>query len=215
MERKKTFNLTKEELFIYIIYLVGIIGHLIPSLIVYMKMLTPLTLLLTGGVVFISTLNKSESNFLYWAVITYLITFSLEVIGVKTGIVFGSYWYGETLGLKFLNVPLIIGFNWILVILGAIILCLKYIKNPVYISLISALLATLFDFFLEPTAIKLGYWNWSSVSVPIQNYLAWFIISLLFAVLYFQMKIKVRNDLPAKFFLTQLLFFITLFFLMR
>lgn len=215
MERKKTFNLTKEELFIYIIYLVGIIGHLIPSLIVYMKMLTPLTLLLTGGVVFISTLNKSESNFLYWAVITYLITFSLEVIGVKTGIVFGSYWYGDTLGLKFLNVPLIIGFNWILVILGAIILCLKYIKNPVYISLISALLATLFDFFLEPTAIKLGYWNWSSVSVPIQNYLAWFIISLLFAVLYFQMKIKVRNDLPAKFFLTQLLFFITLFFLMR
>lgn len=215
MERKKTFNLTKEELFIYIIYLVGIIGHLIPSLIVYMKMLTPLTLLLTGGVVFISTLNKSESNFLYWAVITYLITFSLEVIGVKTGIVFGSYWYGDTLGLKFLNVPLIIGFNWILVILGAIILCLKYIKNPVYISLISALLATLFDFFLEPTAIKLGYWNWSSVFVPIQNYLAWFIISLLFAVLYFQMKIKVRNDLPAKFFLTQLLFFITLFFLMR
>ncbi|MGQ9643382.1 MAG: carotenoid biosynthesis protein, partial [Ignavibacterium sp.] len=68
---------------------------------------------------------------------------------------------------------------------------------------------------LEPTAIKLGYWNWTEISVPLQNYFAWFVISLLFTILYFKMGLKVKTDLPIKFFLTQFLFFIILYLFMR
>jgi putative membrane protein len=215
MERKKNLKLSKEEIFLYLMYTVGVVGHLTDGLLSYMKLLTPLTLLLTSGVVLFSTINNSKNNFIIWAVVTYIITFSLEVIGVKFGIIFGSYWYGETLGVKFLNVPLIIGFNWIMVILGAILLTEKILKNKILMTITASLLATIFDFFLEPTAIKLGYWNWSDISVPIQNYFAWFIISLLFTVLYFRMGIKVHTDLPIKFFLTQFIFFIILFVFMR
>jgi len=215
MERKKTLAISKEEIFLYIIYTVGVIGHLTAPLQSYMKMLTPLTLLLTGGIVLLTAIKNSKQVFLLWAVVTYIITFSLEVIGVKTGLIFGAYWYGETLGVKFLNVPLIIGFNWIMIILGAIILSEKFITNKIMVSLSAAILATLFDVFLEPTAIRFGYWNWSDISVPIQNYVAWFFISLLFSVLYFSMRIKVNTDLPVKFFLTQFVFFIILYFFMR
>lgn len=214
MERKKTLKLSKEEIFLYLIYTVGVIGHL-TNVLNYMKLLTPLTLLLTGGVVLFSTIKNSKNNFIIWAIITYIITFSLEVIGVKSGIIFGSYWYGETLGTKFLNVPLIIGFNWIMVILGAILLAEYIFKNKILITITASLLATIFDFFLEPTAIKLGYWNWSDISVPLQNYFAWFVISLLFTILYFKMETKVKTDLPIKFFLTQLIFFLILFGFMR
>lgn len=214
MERTKNSKLSKEEIFLYLIYTVGVIGHLTPSLIIYMKLLTPLTLLLTGGLVLLTTIQSSKGNFIIWAVVTYIITFSLEVIGVKTGLIFGSYWYGDTLGLKFLEVPLIIGFNWIMVILGVILLSKKIFNNKILLTISAALLATLFDFFLEPTAIKLNYWNWSDVMVPLQNYIAWFFISLLFTILYFIMKIKIKSDLPIKFFLTQLLFFIILYVFM-
>jgi putative membrane protein len=44
----------------------------------------------------------------------------LEVVGVKTGLIFGEYKYGSTLGIKLFEVPLIIGFNWVFVILGSI-----------------------------------------------------------------------------------------------
>lgn len=215
MERKKTLKLSKEEIFLYLIYTVGVIGHLTNALLDYMKLLTPLTLLLTGAVVLLSTIGNSKNNFIIWAIVTYIITFSLEVIGVKSGIIFGSYWYGETLGTKFLNVPLIIGFNWIMVILGAILLTEKILNNKILITLTASFLATIFDFFLEPTAIKLGYWNWLDTTVPLQNYFAWFMISLLFTVLYYKMKIKVKTDLPIKFFLTQFIFFLILFVFMR
>lgn len=211
MERKKTLKFSKEEIFLFLIYTVGVIGHLTNALLGYMIFLTPFTLLLTGGVVLFSTINNSKNNFTIWAIITYIITFSLEVIGVKSGMIFGSYWYGDILGIKFLNVPLIIGFNWIMVILGAILLTEKFLNNKVLISLTASLLATIFDYFLEPTAIKLGYWNWFDTTVPIQNYIAWFMISLLFTILYIKMNIKVKTTLPIKFFLTQFIFFLILF----
>ncbi|MFN3873692.1 MAG: carotenoid biosynthesis protein [Ignavibacterium sp.] len=215
METTKNINLTKEEIFIYLIYIVGIIGHLTSPLLTYMKLLTPFTLLLTGGVVLFFSVNKASKNFILWVAVTYITTLLLEVIGVKTGLVFGSYWYGDTLGFKFLGVPMIIGFNWTMVILGAILLSEKIFKEKIFIIISASVLATIFDFFMEPTAIKLGYWNWSNISVPIQNYLAWFIISLAFTILYLRMGINLKSDLPIKFFATQFIFFIILYVFMR
>ena len=73
-----------------------------------------------GSSVLYFSYKKGELKFLIWCLIVYTVTFSLEVLGTSTGIIFGSYTYGNTLGLKFLGVPLIIGFNWVFVILGSI-----------------------------------------------------------------------------------------------
>jgi putative membrane protein len=38
---------------------------------------------------------------------------------------------------------------------------------------------TSLDFLIEPIAIKLDFWQWQNNTVPLQNYLAWFILSFI------------------------------------
>ena len=183
MERTKNLVKHKEMLFLYLIFSVGIFGHLFYPLRELMLFLTPVTLLLTGTLV-LFTSYKGSNKFLKWIILTYLLTFALEVIGVKTGLVFGEYKYGETLGLKLFEVPLIIGFNWILVILGTISVAQLITKNVLANSLIAATISVIFDLVLEPIAIKLDYWQWSQNVIPIQNYIAWFLIAFISALLF-------------------------------
>jgi len=208
MERSQNIKKYKEEYFLYLIFTVGIIGHLVDQLIPIMLYLTPFTLLLTGSVVLYKSYKSSNKLFLYWIIITYLITFSLEVIGVKTGLIFGEYLYGETLGLKLFDVPLIIGFNWVFVILGAISIARIISKNNLVVSLIAALIAVIFDFILEPVAIKLDYWQWSENIIPLQNYAAWFLIAFFSSFLYEQFKIETDSKISIHYLIIQFIFFL-------
>lgn len=196
-------------------YTVGVIGHLIDLTLPLMKILTPFTLLLTGGIVLFFSQKSSDTKLLFWVIITYSITFTLEVIGVKTGFIFGNYSYGKTLGFSLFEVPLIIGFNWVLVVMGAIKLSKRFFNDYFFIALFTGIFAVIFDFFLEPTAISLDYWYWEGNQIPLQNYIAWFVIAFLFSILFQKMKINISSTLVEKYFLTQLTFFIILFLFMR
>src|SRR5210317_2015499 len=46
--------------------------------------------------------------------------FAVELIGVQTGLLFGEYAYGSALGPKLMGVPLIIGVNWLAIVLASI-----------------------------------------------------------------------------------------------
>lgn len=194
---------------LYVIYAVGVIGHLYTPTREYMLMLTPYTLLLTGGIV-LSKVLPHNISLVKWIVIVYIVTFVLEVFGVKTGLLFGSYDYGDVLGPKLFETPLIIGFNWVLVILGGVLLSGKFISNSFLIVLFTPLLTVLFDFFLEPVAIKLNYWIWFRGEIPLQNYLAWYAISLLAVFFFMQSKVEVRSTIPIHYFAIQTLFFLSL-----
>jgi len=215
LERQKNLSLKKEEIFIYIMYTVGVIGHLIDFTLPLMKILTPFTLLLTGGTVLFFSQKNTDNKMLFWVIITYSITFTLEVIGVKTGLIFGNYSYGKTLGLNLFEVPLIIGFNWVLVVMGAIQLSKKLFNDYFFIALFTGIFAVIFDFFLEPIAIRLDYWSWNGNHVPLHNYIAWFVIAFMFSILFQKMKITINSTLAERYFLTQLTFFIILFLFMR
>lgn len=215
MEKPTLLKKKKELFFLIIMYLVGIVGHLLPSTRELMLSLTPFTLLLTGGVVAYKTLSVSDRKFIYWGILTYLITFFLEVIGVKFGIIFGNYNYGDVLGISIFEVPLIIGFNWVLVILGAISISRTIFRNTILISLSASILAVIFDFFLEPVAIKLNYWAWGQIEVPLQNYIAWFLISFTFSIILLRINRNFNKGILSEYFLIQLLFFLTLNFFMR
>lgn len=210
MERSSILKSNKEVLFLVIMYLVGVAGHLIPSTRGVMISLTPFTLLLTGGVVAYKSFRNSDKTFIFWGFITYFITFSLEVIGVKTGLIFGEYHYGDVLGFEIMEVPLIIGFNWVLVILGAISISVLFAKNIIFISILAALLSVIFDFFLEPVAIKLSYWNWALIAVPFQNYLAWFIIAFIFSIALLKIKPDFNRGISREYFIVQFIFFVLL-----
>ena len=210
METKKIIAANKQVVFLHIIFFVGIIGHLYDPLRNLMLLLTPLTLLLTGFIVIFYSYKTSTIKFLYWAVLTYVFTFIIEVIGVKTGFIFGKYIYGPTLGIKLSGVPLIIGFNWMLVILGSISVA-RLITNNIFLSgFISAFIAFVFDFILEPVAIRLDYWNWTEGIIPIQNYVAWFVIGLISAFGFNYLKVNVKSKISLHYLLVQFIFFVTL-----
>lgn len=175
-----------------------------------MLTITPYTLLLTGSLVVYFTYEKGELKFLIWCLIIYIVTIGLEILGTRTGIIFGSYVYGNTLGLKIFGVPLIIGFNWVLVILGAITLSEQIDQNIFLRALLTGTLAVLFDLVLEPVAIKLDYWRWNSGIIPLSNYYSWFLVSFMASILYDLFKIKTNENIPESYFVIQLSFFILL-----
>ena len=58
-----------------------------------------------------------------------LIGFIFEIIGVKTGLIFGHYKYCNGLGTKVFDVPLIISLNWALPISIGINIGFHFFKN--------------------------------------------------------------------------------------
>ncbi len=210
MERKELLKQNRFIILLCIIFFTGLIGHIITSLRPLMLSLTPYLLLLTGILVLYLTLRAGELKLLIWCLIIYILTFGLEVAGVKTEMIFGSYSYGNTLGLKFLEVPLIIGFNWVIVILGAITIAEQIDQNIFLTALFAGTLSVLFDIMMEPVAIKLHYWEWNSGFIPIANYYSWFGISFVSSLLYDFLKIKTNDKVPEIYFTIQLTFFIVL-----
>lgn len=213
MEIKEIMIKYKEILLIYIMFIVGITGHLLSQTKELMLTLTPFTLLFLGTIVLYQTYKSSESNFTLWILITYLFTFFTEVIGVKTGLIFGDYNYGQSLGFKLFDVPLIIGLNWTLIILGSIIFVKTFSENFLVSSIAASLIAVIFDFVMEPVAIKLDYWSWSENIIPLQNYLAWFVLAFISSLIYNYLKVKINSKISIHYVLAQFVFFTIINFL--
>lgn len=164
---------------IILVYLVGIAGICFTSETdqkLFLQ-LTPINLILTILHLILAH-KKWDLKFILTAIIILLFGFFIEVIGVKTEVVFGSYYYGATLGFKWLDVPILMGLNWLLLVY-AIATSLNKIKNVWLFSICAATIMTTLDFLIEPIAIKLDFWQWQNNIIPIQNFVAWFILSFL------------------------------------
>lgn len=203
---------------VVVVYLVGIVGHLVAPLRPFMRQVTPLVLAVTGLVVFGSAVASSGIRLLLWGAVTYLGTFTLEAVGVLTGRIFGAYRYGVVLGPMLFNVPLVIGFNWVIVVLGAVMLAERMTSSTLAAAVYAGFLALVFDLVLEPVAVYLGYWSWvapgrativvpPSVPVPALNFVAWFLISFVAALGYRALRLQRESYLPILYVGVQLLFF--------
>jgi putative membrane protein len=114
-----------------------------------------------------------------------------ESIGVKTGVLFGSYSYGTVLGISVLAVPLLVGVLWIFVSwLG---LAIAQMTNAWVGVVFAVVWIVLYDVFLEPFAVATGMWSWDSGTIPLRNYFTWFVLSLLFIGILKYKKAVVRN----------------------
>ncbi len=187
---------------------------------------TPFNLLLMTALLFWVQEKKNAGFFLFF-VMSFLVGVGTEMIGVNTGALFGSYHYSDIMGKKLNGVPYLIGVNWFMVIFCTGIMMTKFINiveekydalgirlKPFLatFSLIfdGALIATFFDYNLEPAAIKLSFWKWEGGEPPIFNYVCWFVISgqllWLFKILHFDKD----NQFAVHLLIIQALFFITL-----
>jgi bisanhydrobacterioruberin hydratase len=179
--------------------------------------LTALNLLLMGGFVL---LNQEElsSRLLLFVFLLMLIGLAAEWIGVHTGLLFGEYYYTDTLGLSLWNVPLVIGLNWAIVVLGCSALSSLMLSSHVVPQrlnrkvvklVLAATLATVFDYFLEPVAIHLNFWQWNNGVIPAFNYLSWFGVSLVGVWILLLQRVP-DNKFAAILLLTQSMFFIAI-----
>lgn len=141
--------------------------------------LTPLNLLLIGGLY----LNASSRPFpnLWIYALPALLGFVIEVIGTNTGFPFGAYNYSGILGPRILSTPLMLGLLWWVLVRSWFDLSRNITSHLWLRSLITGLGMVSMDVLIEPVAIELNFWRWESVEVPIENYIAWFVLSALFA----------------------------------
>lgn len=214
MERSHNKIITSIIYFNYLYFLMGVVWHLFDVTRPFVLLLTPYTLFIISLVIFYFSFPKLDLTLILWLVGTFVLTMIIEILGVNTGIIFGNYYYGNILGLKFFEVPIIIGINWTIVIYGLYSLVDKFIPlNNLMKSSVVGFMAVLFDIILEPAAIKLNYWHWESQSVPIENYISWFFISFSLSFIGGKLLIKVNNTMVIHYFFAQFLFFFLLLLL--
>lgn len=191
-----------------LLHVVGIIGMLSPFQ-EYFRLLTPLNLLTSALILWV---NHRERNreMLWYSIFIVVLGFLVEYIGVRFGIIFGSYAYGATLGPKLFNVPIIIGLNWLLV-MYCIATLTDSLKIPTGIKImVGASLAVAVDWLIEPVAMHFDFWSWKDGIVPFQNYVGWFFTSIVMQGAYHLLKVKAENKLALPYYFAQLFFFLIL-----
>ena len=143
-------------------------------------------------------------------VIIFLAGFFVEVIGVNTGVIFGEYSYGEGLGYKLFNTPLMMGINWVLMIYLSSSLVSQLNIKPILSVFLASASMIIYDLVTEQVAPVFDMWSWTGNSVPIQNYISWFLIAVVFHLLLKIFKINTNNALAPLIYICQFIFFLIL-----
>ncbi len=70
----------------------------------------------------------------------------------------------------------------------------------------ASLLMVTYDLVLEQAASKMDMWHWKNDIIPLQNYIAWFGISILVTSIYYIFRVKAENPLALILFVCQFIF---------
>ena len=199
--------------FFVLFYVVGFIGMAIPiSKPLFIK-LVPVALLLSLIVILVFHQPAFDTRTILVFATIAVSGYFIEVLGVNTHLVFGHYRYGDALGIKILNTPLLIGLNWLMLMYAGSSVTTQMKLNGWLSILIISFLIVLYDIVLEKIAPSLDMWHWENGIVPFQNYLAWFLITFLYQGFIKIIKIKIANSLAFIVVLMQVIFFFSLLIL--
>lgn len=194
--------------FLILVYISGSIGFVVnPS---FFSPFTPYTLLLTCFVFLIHSPLADKKFIIAFFSIAFL-GFIIEVVGVKTGLIFGKYSYGDGLGYKFLNVPLVISINWAMLICAGIKVVSRIFANKITVLVVAALLVTLIDLLIEQVAPKLNFWQFEGGLPDLQNYLSWIGVAFFTSYFYYPTIIKGNRSVSLIILILQIIFFTSLF----
>ena len=132
--------------------------------------------------------QEEKRKFFLWGICVVVGSFGIEWLGVRTGQIFGSYVYGQTLRPSIDGVPISIGCAWFVMLVASVAVVQRIapksiVKSSVKLALCVALLMFCFDLFMEPAAGMLDYWIWMDNRIPLRNYLAWFGLSFVLAMI--------------------------------
>lgn len=208
--RSKATNSTIITLVLIIFYTIGTIGISLNP--IDFAKLTPFNLLLT---LIAALWMHPLKNVFFFVQLLFLFfaSYILEFIGVNTGMIFGKYVYGEALGIKIGNTPLLIGINWIIVVYSSLHLVQTTSKkfniklNAITAAAIGGFLMLILDCLIEPVAPKLDFWAFENLIVPIQNFTAWFFFGFTFCYWLIKSGLVSNNPIGWRVYIIQAAFF--------
>ncbi|GAB3541958.1 carotenoid biosynthesis protein [Pontibacter brevis] len=210
VEKYARYALPAAVAVLVIFHSVGLWGLLFSGNSTYFQQLTPMNLLLTNVLLF-SFHRRWNNGFILFAVVVFGVGFMSEVIGVHTGLLFGSYSYGAALGLKLWEVPLLIGLNWLMLVYTTGHISNYFKVHWLAKAFTGTLLMVLLDYFIEPVAMQYDFWSWQGGSIPSSNFVGWFAVAFLLQLYFQKAPFYKANKLAPYVYLVQLVFFIILF----
>ncbi|WP_299818242.1 carotenoid biosynthesis protein [uncultured Pontibacter sp.] len=209
----KKYSLPLAAAVLVIFHAVGFWGLLFSGEPVYFQNLTPMNLLLTNTLLF--SFHKCWNKaFILFAAVVFAVGFLSEVIGIHTGLLFGDYTYGDALGFKVWEVPVLIGLNWLMLVYTT-----GHISNFtnwhwVAKAILGATLMVLLDFFIEPVAMQFDFWSWRQGEIPLSNYAGWLVVALLLQLYFQKADFRKQNKLAPYVYVVQVLFFVSIYLLL-
>lgn len=171
--------------------------------------LTPVMLFITAGMLWI---DSKANNTLGWpiAVLIIVLGYGIEILGVHSPALLGSYSYGEMLGWKFFGVPPIIGVQWLILVWGGFSMVTPFEFAPVVKWLFTALIATGLFWIIEPVASHFHLVEQSQIPASVQNYAVRFVILVLFAAIFEKYPLVSKPRMGQTALICQFLFFVWL-----
>ena len=130
----------------------------------------------------------------------------VEWLGANYSLLFGSYDYGDNLGLKLDGVPLFIGVNWALLTFITGEISSRTQTNLWGRSAVGASLMVFLDFLMEQSAPSFDFWSFGD-EVPLENYVTWFVIAFGFHLIFQKGNIQGNFPISLHLFIAQVAFF--------
>ncbi len=194
-----------------ILYTVGIIG-IKSGTFGDILSLTPLNLSVSLALLLWNH-EKWDGKFVAAIAIVAIAGFFVEVAGVQTGIIFGEYTYGKTLGWQWLDVPFVMAVNWLILVYCAAAVVSQRAEWDIWLKAFAgAVIMVSMDFLIEPVAIRYDFWSWANTIIPTQNYLAWGLISFILLMIFHKLVPPINNKVAIALFFLQIIFFVALSF---
>lgn len=160
-------------LIVVVTHLVGAVGLRTPYA-GWMILLTPVHLLVSFSLLYQQSAKTDALKVGLLAV--YALGLGIEMLGVNTGIPFGSYVYFEGLGPQIAGTPWLIGLNWALLTLASASFASEFLLEGTRLqrALLASGLMLGLDVLMEPVAQAHRLWMFAGGIAPWQNYVAWF-----------------------------------------
>lgn len=198
-------------LFLSILHIAGLLG------LIYAKelflTLTPFNLVLCAFLLLNFSHAFSRSSLIPLSIIA-ICGWAIEVIGVRTGLIFGEYEYMHGLGWEILGVPVLIGLNWAMLCWSAVQLVRFHfhVSHPIGGAALASFYMTALDSIMEFVAPDLHFWTFYEDYAPMKNFVGWFVVGFVLCFLFYRELGKHRNEVAPYYLFIQTIFFTLLYF---
>ena len=190
-----------------LVYVSGAIG--IPFFPEFFLPFTPYTLIMGSVIVFY--FHPSIPRSMWGALVGVAgAAWMAEVAGVHSGLIFGTYRYGEAFGIGAFGVPFLIGLNWA-VLLYCSLQWARFglrITSTGALALIASGIMVALDAIMEAVAPVLDFWSFAPLSyAPLHNFIGWWALGGVLAFIFGKSLIEKSNTLAVVYLALQFLFF--------